>query len=97
MERRRSPRHTVDRPAKIIIPGGDTVPARVCNESTDGAMLRVSWRGWLPKGFDLEDAFSGARRAVETVWRNFSWMGVRFKTRKTEDAHDKHEFGHRHR
>jgi hypothetical protein len=97
MERRRSPRHTVDRPAKIIVPGGGDIPARICNESNDGAMLNVRWRGWLPKSFDLEDAFSGVRRAVETVWQNFSRMGVRFKTRKTDEEQDKHEFGHRHR
>jgi hypothetical protein len=96
MERRRTPRHKVDRPAKIIIAGGGDLPARVCNESEGGAMLSVRWRGWLPKGFDLEDAFSGVRRAVETVWRNFSWMGVRFKNAKSDGTRDTHEFGRRH-
>jgi hypothetical protein len=60
-------------------------------------MLNVRWSGWLPKSFDLEDVFSGVRRAVETVWQNFSWMGVRFKAQEAEEQHDKHEFGHRHR
>ena len=73
------------------------MPARVCNESSDGVKLTTRWRGWLPKAFDVEDAFSGVRRAVATVWRNFSSMGVRFKNRKTEEPHNKHEFGHRHR
>jgi len=93
-ERRKFPRHDVDRPAKIIIPGGEQLPVRITNESEGGAKLRVKWIGWLPKGFDLEDVFTGARRAVQTVWSQFSSMGVRYRNRVPTQEHQ-HDFGHR--
>ena len=95
MERRRFPRRPVDRPAKIIIPGGGSIPVRIANESGGGEKLSLSWAGWLPKAFDLQDAFSGATRAVQTVWRHVSSMGVQFTNRKSDkpDA----GFGRRHR
>ena len=81
-------------PAKIIIPGGGALPCRVCNESEGGAKLRVGWKEWLPKSFDLQDAFSGARRAVQIVWRHFSTMGVGFRELKRGSA-GRSEFGRR--
>ncbi len=94
MERRQAPRHDVDRPAKIIIPDGGDLPARICNESAGGAKLRVSWTGWLPKAFDLQDVFTGARRAVQTVWRQFSFLGVRFRDPKPSKSRHS-DFGRR--
>ena len=94
MERRHSPRHAVDRPAKIIITDGDALPVRICNESEGGAKLRVGWSGWLPKVFDLQDAFTGARRAVKTVWRQFTFLGVRFRDPKSREPR-RSEFGQR--
>ena len=49
---------------------------------------------WLPKAFDLEDAFTGVRRAAHTVWRKFNFLGVQFRESKpTEKRHS--DFGHR--
>ena len=94
MERRQSPRHEVDRPAKIIIPGGDALPCRISNESEGGAKLRLGWSGWLPRAFDLQDAFTGVRRVTLTIWRQFSFLGVRFRDPKpTETRHS--DFGRR--
>jgi hypothetical protein len=94
MERRRVPRRDLDRPAKIIIPGGGAVPVRICDESEGGAKLRTGWTGWLPKAFDLQDAFTGVRRAAHTVWRQFNFLGVRFRESKAcEKRHS--DFGHR--
>jgi hypothetical protein len=94
MERRRFPRNDVDRPAKIMMPGGDSLPVRICNESEGGVKLNVSWKGWLPKAFTLQDAFTGARRAVQTVWMQFSSMGVRFRDPKPKETRHS-EFGRR--
>jgi hypothetical protein len=79
MDRRRSPRRTVNRPAKILISGGEGVPCRVRDQSPGGAKLQVTWNGWLPQRFDLQDTFTGAKRAAQAVWQQFSWMGVRFR------------------
>ena len=95
MERRRFPRHAVDRPAKIIITGGGSIPVRIANESEGGEKLILRWAGWLPKAFDLQDAFSGAIRGVQTVWRHVSSMGVQFTHRKSEKSDS--GFGRRHR
>jgi hypothetical protein len=94
MERRRHPRHVVDRPAKISLPSGDTLPARIVDVSEGGAKLRVGWKGWLPKFFDLLDVFAGAHRSAKTVWRQFSWVGVRYET-PISDGKGHAEFGHR--
>jgi len=85
MERRRHPRYAVDRAAKIIIPGGDALPARISNESDGGAKLRVGWKGWLPKSFDVQDAFTGVRRVVQTAWVGLGGLGVRFRDPKPSE------------
>ena len=94
MERRRYPRHVVDRPAKISLPSGDTLPARIMDVSEGGAKLRVGWKGWLPKAFDLLDVFSGARRGAQTVWRQFSSVGVHYEHPKSNGKRHS-EFGRR--
>jgi len=94
MERRRHPRHVVDRPAKISLPSGETLPARIVDVSVGGAKLRVGWKGWLPKFFDLLDVFAGAHRGVQTVWRQFSSIGVRYENPKSEGERHS-EFGRR--
>jgi len=76
------------------MPSGEPVPVRIADESESGAKLRVKWSGWLPKGFDLEDAFTGARRAAQTVWQQFSSMGVRYRDDQPSKPHH-HDFGHR--
>jgi hypothetical protein len=95
MERRRFPRHPVDRPAKIMIPGGDSIPVRIANESEGGEKLNVRWAGWLPKAFYLQEAFSGATRAVKTIWRHVSSIGVQFIRSKSDESRG--GFGRRHR
>jgi hypothetical protein len=94
MERRRHPRHVVDRPAKISLPSGDILPARIVDVSEGGARLRVGWKYWLPKAFDLQDVFTGAHRIVWTVWRQFSSIGVRYEDSKSDDKRHS-DFGHR--
>ena len=94
MERRRHSRHVVDRPAKISLPSGDTLPARIVDVSEGGAKLRVGWKYWLPKVFDLQDVFTGAHRIGHTVWRQLSSIGVRYEDRES-DAKRHSDFGHR--
>ncbi len=96
MDRRRYPRRALDRPAKIFIPDGDALPCRIRNVSRDGAKLSVGWKGWLPGGFYLQDAFTGVRRAVQVVWRGVSGIGVRF-TRVRAARTQETGFGHRYR
>ena len=70
------------------------MPVRISDESEGGAKLSTGSTGWLPKAFDLEDAFTGVRRAAHTVWRKFNFLGVRFRESKpTEKRHS--DFGHR--
>ena len=77
-DKRRHRRRIVDRPAKIAA-AGCFIPCHIANSSEDGAMLRFSQRGWVPEGFDLEDTFSGVRRAARIVWRGINLIGVRFR------------------
>jgi hypothetical protein len=78
MERRRYKRRTVDRPAKMFVPQGGSLPCRIKDVSRGGAKLTFGWKGWLPGGFDLQDAFTGVRRAAQIVWRGVHGIGVRF-------------------
>ena len=75
---RRHPRQAVDRPAKIFISGGEGLVCRIRDVSKGGAKMRIAWTGWLPDTFDLEDSFTKARREVWVVWREASYVGVRF-------------------
>ena len=77
-----------------MIPGVDSLPARICNESAGGVKLRVSWKGWLPRAFDLQNSFTGVRGAVQAVWSQFSSMGVRFRESKLRDTR-RSDFGQR--
>ena len=76
MERRRYKGRTVDRPAKMFVPEGGSLPCRIKDVSRGGARLTFGWTGWLPTGFDFQDAFTGVRRAAAIVWRGVN--GVRF-------------------
>lgn len=78
MERRRYKRRTVDRPAKMFVPEGGSLPCRIKDVSRGGARLTFGWTGWLPTGFDIQDAFTGVRRAAQIVWRGVNGIGVRF-------------------
>jgi len=49
----------------------------------------------VPNAFDLEDMFSGARRAVLTVWRGSSGVGVRFRDRGANQEQQQIGFGKR--
>ena len=51
---------------------------RIRDVSKGGAKIRIAWTGWLPDSFDLEDSFTKARREVWVVWREASYVGVRF-------------------
>jgi hypothetical protein len=59
MERRQFPRHTVDRPARIMITGGDSIPVRIANESRGGAKLSVRWLAGFPKPSIFKTGFRG--------------------------------------
>ncbi len=52
--------------------------------SEEGAKLRTGWKGTLPDAFDLQDIFSGVRRAVLIGWRGLSGTGVRFLDRRLD-------------
>jgi hypothetical protein len=79
MERRRSTRIPVDRPAQILVPGGEGIPCRILDVSESGAKLRPGWNGCLPNNFELQDAFTGIKRVALTVWTGLSGTGVRFR------------------
>jgi hypothetical protein len=87
MERRRYPRRNVDRPAKMFILEGGSLPCRIKDVSRGGARLTFGWKGWLPRGFDLQDAFTGVRRAAQIVWRSVNGIGVRFTRLKPAKQH----------
>jgi hypothetical protein len=74
-----SKRDNLAQPAKILITGGDALPCRVRDESPDGAKIQLAWNGWLPARFELQDTFTGVKRAAQSIWRQFSWVGVRFR------------------
>jgi hypothetical protein len=78
MERRRSPRTIVDRAAKILVSDSDGLPCRIRDISEGGAKLRFESIGSLPNAFELQDAFTGIKRAVMMVWMGCGWLGVRF-------------------
>ena len=46
--------------------------------SEGGAKLTTAATSWLPTSFDLEDVFSGVKRAVARVWSKHHALGVRF-------------------
>ena len=73
-----APRKAVDRPAKIYFAGDEGFVCRIRDISKGGAKIRIAWTGWLPDTFDLQDSFTQARRAVWVVWREASYVGVRF-------------------
>ena len=75
---RRSPRQTVDRPAKIFIGGSEGLPCFIRDVSQSGAKLHITWPGCLPPAFVLKDGFTGLRRKVITVWTGPDALGVRF-------------------
>ena len=76
-DQRRHLRKAVDRPARIILAAGDE-PCRIQDVSEGGAKLTTPASYWLPTFFDLEDVFSGVRRAVARVWSKHHQIGVRF-------------------
>ena len=75
---RRHLRTTVDRPAKIYLAHGEGLVCRIRDISKGGAKIRIAWTGWLPDSFELEDSFTQVRREVWVVWREASYVGVRF-------------------
>jgi hypothetical protein len=76
-ERRKHPRTAVARPARIILAGGNE-PCRIRDLSEGGAKLTTAATSWLPTTFELEDVFSGVKRAVARVWSEHHAVGVRF-------------------
>ena len=85
MERRRSTRLRVDRPAQILVPGGQAIPCRIIDVSESGAKLRPGWKGLLPNAFELRDMFTGIQRVVLTVWTGLSGIGVRFRDARPDE------------
>ena len=76
-DQRRHPRRVVDRPARIILAAGNE-PCRINDVSEGGAKLTTAASSWLPTFFDLEDVFSGVKRAATRVWSKHHFIGVRF-------------------
>ena len=77
MERRHL-RHAVDRPAKIYLAGGEGLVCRIRDTAQGGAKIRITWPGWLPDTFELQDSFTQVKREVGIVWREASYVGVCF-------------------
>ena len=77
MERRHL-RKAVDRPAKIYLAGDEGVVCRIRDISKGGAKIRIAWDGMAPDSFEREDSFTHVRREVWVVWRETSYVGVRF-------------------
>lgn len=75
---RRHLRKAVDRPAKIYLAVGEGLVCRIRDISKGGAKIRIAWTGWLPDSFELEDSFTQVGREVWVVWREVSYLGVRF-------------------
>jgi hypothetical protein len=71
-------------------------PRRIVDRPASGAKLTFGWKGWLPRGFDLQDAFIGVRRAAQIVWSGVNGIGVRF-TRVKPVAYRRIGFGRRQR
>jgi hypothetical protein len=46
--------------------------------SEGGAQITTAATSWLPTLFDLEDVFSGVKRAVARVWSKHHAVGVHF-------------------
>ena len=82
VDQRRHTRRPVQRPGRIILPGGSE-PCRIHDVSVDGAKLTTPSSSWLPKIFDLEDVFSGVRRAAARVWSKHHFIGVRFLNKRS--------------
>ena len=81
-DQRRHPRRVVDRPARIVLAAG-TEPCRIIDISKGGARLSTVSSSWLPRIFDLQDVFSGVRRAVARVWSKHHIIGVRFLNKRS--------------
>jgi hypothetical protein len=94
MERRHL-RQAVDRPAKIYLAGDDGLICRIRDVSKGGAKIRIAWTGWLPDVFVLEASFTSTRREVWIVWREASYVGVRFTDEGHSPAARKPMFGRR--
>jgi hypothetical protein len=80
-DQRRSPRQSVDRPARIVLPGGK-LPCRISDVSEGGARLETTSSTWLPNVFGLEDVFKGVSRVVAKVWSESRSVGVRFLNKR---------------
>ena len=70
-----------DRPARIKLAGGNE-PCRIKGMSEGGAKHTTTGSSWLPTFFDLEDVFSGVRRAVVRVWSKHQFVGFRFLNKR---------------
>ena len=57
-------------------------PCTITDLSEGGARLESVSSSWLPQFFDLEDVFSGVRRAVARVWSRHHAIGVRFLSKR---------------
>ena len=68
----------MDRPAKIYLSQGEGLVCRIRDISTGGAKVRITWSGWLPDCFELQDSFTQTKREVSVVWREAFYVGVCF-------------------
>ena len=81
LERRKSPRFSVSKTAKILYRGGSCqMNCSVVEVSNSGARLHPADAGLLPNEFDL--VFSPSQRVkCEAVHRSSAEIGVRFLSR----------------
>lgn len=77
-DRRTSPRHSVLRRARIVLPGGHcTLACVLLDMSRDGARLRTDEWLTMPDNFELR-LDDGNKRTVEVRYRDMAVAGIRF-------------------
>lgn len=79
---RKEERKPVSRAARIELDSGRSLPCRITDVSSGGALLTVPDSEWLPKTFVIHDTFSDTRRQVQVMWTSPDRAGVRYIDRK---------------
>ena len=79
LERRRFPRTTVYKGAKVILVGGSTVRCVVRNLSNHGARLQFASTADIPAEFDITFDTGRTLRQCRVAWQTLTNLGVSFE------------------
>ena len=77
IDRRNSPRRTIQQAGEIISPGGARFKCVIHDLSDTGANIEV--HGLVPKEFQLLLYWEETRRCCRVVWRHGVRIGVQFQ------------------